>query len=141
MIKEYFKQKVQWTNEVGLFEFGIQDCQFDLILLNAHQQRFRGYEFKVTRQDFLKDIQNGKWLKYLDYCHTFTWVCPEGLISPEEIISPAGLLWIKKRDQPFTLRTFEWKRIPKVLEISQEKFNEIVCLFIQRIKWRKDDFI
>lgn len=134
-LNEYFKSYlVRNINLVGLFEFGIARCQFDLMILHAHKQYFRGFEFKKTRQDFLRDIRSGKWIKYLDYCNTFTWVCPEGLIHPEEIISPAGLLWVGGRFDS------EWKKLPKGMELSQEKFNKIICLFIERIKYRKDDF-
>ena len=149
-MKEYFIRYLQRSiNLVGLFEFGVggyAGCRFDLIILHAHQQRFRGFEFKRTRQDFLNDIQSGKWIKYLDYCNTFTWVCPYGLIQPEEIISPAGLLWIGKEniqecyDTTYHFFDSKWKKIPKGLEVSQEKFNKLVCLFIERIKFRKRDF-
>lgn len=50
----------------------------------------RGYEVKVDRSDFLRDT---KWHKYFDMCHEFSFVCPDGLIRPEEIPDQAGLIY------------------------------------------------
>lgn len=147
LLKDYFIQYLKRNiNLVGLFEFGTDRGRYDLMILHAYQQYFRAFEFKRTRSDFLRDLRSGKWTQYLDYCHTFTWVCPEGLIHPDEIISPAGLLWIKKKeitkcyDQTYIFIHSRWKKIPKKMEISQEIFNRNVCLFIERIKFRKKDF-
>jgi len=52
-----------------------------------------GYEIKVSRGDFLKDE---KWREYLSACHSFSFVCPSGLIQPSEIPEVAGLLWASK---------------------------------------------
>ncbi len=49
-----------------------------------------GYECKVARNDFLRD---NKWQNYLELCSDFYFVCPWGLIQPEEVGDPAGLLW------------------------------------------------
>ena len=151
ILKEYFIQYVKSNiNLVGLFEFGVRaypkDCRYDLMILNAQQQYFRAFEFKRTRSDFLQDLRSGKWVKYLDFCNSFTWVCPRGLIHPDEILSPMGLLWITDEqkvecyDHSYIWIKSEWKKLPRKLEISQEIFNKIVCLFIERIKFRKDDF-
>lgn len=50
-----------------------------------------GYEIKVSRADFLKD---DKWMNYLGYCHQFYFVCPVGVIKPEECPEQAGLLHV-----------------------------------------------
>ncbi len=53
-----------------------------------------GYEIKISRSDFLRDK---KWPEYLQYCHEFSFVCPWGIINPEEITdSSVGLYWISK---------------------------------------------
>jgi hypothetical protein len=147
LLKDYFIQHLESSvSLVGLFEFGAGWKRFDLMILNASKQIFRGFEFKRTRADFLRDIRSAKWIDYLNYCNTFTWVCPAGLIHPEEIISPAGLLWIGDKetsecyDGTYTWIKSQWKKMPKGMEISQETFNRIICLFVQRVKFRKDDF-
>ena len=55
-----------------------------------------GYEVKVSRSDFKQD---NKWREYLSYCHWFYFVCPWGLIQPEEIEKDAGLCWVSKNSQ------------------------------------------
>lgn len=49
-----------------------------------------GYELKVSRKDFLRDE---KWRDYLRLCHRFWFVCPRGMIQPEELPQDVGLLW------------------------------------------------
>ena len=52
-----------------------------------------GYEIKISRSDFTGDK---KWRFYLDFCHRFFFVCPNGLIQPGELPREAGLLWTTK---------------------------------------------
>ena len=52
-----------------------------------------GYEVKISRSDFLGD---SKWMSYLQYCNEFYFVCPSGLIQPDELPKEAGLLWASK---------------------------------------------
>lgn len=52
-----------------------------------------GYEVKVSRNDFVRD---DKWQNYLELCSDFYFVCPDGLIKPEEVPGAAGLLWVAK---------------------------------------------
>lgn len=54
---------------------------------------YSGYEVKVSRSDFLGDE---KWAEYLPLCHQLWFVCPYGLITPEEIPDQVGLLWAAK---------------------------------------------
>jgi len=56
----------------------------------------RGYEVKVERSDFLRDI---KWHKYFDMCHEFSFVCPVGMIQPEELPAEAGLIYYNPEKQ------------------------------------------
>lgn len=49
-----------------------------------------GYEMKVSRADFAKD---NKWHKYLPLCNQLFFVCPSGLLKPEEIPAEVGLIW------------------------------------------------
>ncbi|ALS27170.1 hypothetical protein IJ21_17690 [Paenibacillus sp. 32O-W] len=51
-----------------------------------------GYEIKVDRSDFSRDE---KWMAYLQYCHQFAFVCPTGLIQPEELPEEVGLVYYK----------------------------------------------
>ena len=50
-----------------------------------------GYEVKVRRSDFIDDT---KWPGYLAHCNQFSFVCPWGLIKPEELHEGCGLIWV-----------------------------------------------
>lgn len=64
-----------------------------------------GYEIKVSRGDFMQDK---KWHGYLDYCNEFYFVCPTGLIKPEECPDQAGLMYVSKTGT----RLFRKKKAP-----------------------------
>lgn len=49
-----------------------------------------GYEVKVARSDFMKDQ---KWPGYMAYCHKFSFVCPKGLITKDELPEEVGLIY------------------------------------------------
>lgn len=144
----YFKDKGSCTTEVGLFEFGIdKKCRFDCIVFSGAHNRIKGYEFKISKIDFFNEIKTEKWKRYLDYCHTFSFVCPYGLIDKSEIPPKIGLLWMttinkyygynRDWDKPKGL----WIKYPKFLgEIPEDKFQRIVLTLISRVKYRKDDF-
>ena len=70
--------------------------KLDVWILKRSWVRFGtvGYEIKISRSDFLRDK---KWPEYLEYCHEFFFVCPWGMIKPDEITDKAaGLYWISK---------------------------------------------
>lgn len=51
------------------------------------------YEIKISRGDFMRD---DKWPGYLQHCNMFSFVCPAGLIQPEELPEGVGLYWASK---------------------------------------------
>lgn len=51
------------------------------------------YEIKVSRSDFARDT---KWTLAMPLCNRFFWVCPTGLIQPDEVPKETGLLWASK---------------------------------------------
>ncbi len=77
-----------------------------------------GYEIKVSRSDYQRDK---KWGIYLEYCHTFYFVVPYGLIEPREVPEPAGLCYVAKNGKSIRIikkAEFRWtQRIP--LSIAQ----------------------
>ena len=68
-----------------------------------------GYEVKVSRSDWKSD---DKWPDYLAVCDRLYFVCPYGMIDPEEVDPRAGLIWAKnthlatRRAAP--VRAVEW---------------------------------
>lgn len=73
------------------------------------QPNIIGYEIKVSRADFEQDH---KWPKYYEQCHTFSFVCPRGLIQPEELPEDVGLIWYNEEKMTlFTKRKAQYRRI------------------------------
>lgn len=50
------------------------------------------YEIKISRSDFLSDIRTDKWKGYLEHCQRFYFAVPSGMVTKDEIPSPAGLI-------------------------------------------------
>ncbi len=157
-IRACFREYYQYRfNEVGLFEFGINgedyysQCKFDAFMITPHRKIMKGFEFKVSRSDFLNDLKlkrrhwsnfpgdKPKWKYYLEYCNLFFWVCPEGLIRPEEVETPAGLIWIVG-DPP--LFHFQIKKRPKrtTQNMDIELQRRILFLFAARAKTRNGSY-
>lgn len=148
LIASYFLRKSKSSTEVGLFEFGIDSCRFDCIIVIGSQQKIRGYEFKVSRADYFADLKRGKWQKYLRYCNTFSFVCPKGLIDKNEVPPEVGLLWITTVNEyyGYTDRTHDfpkglWIKRPHFLgKIPEDIFRRIILVLLSRVKYRKDEF-
>jgi len=138
--------------DVGLFEFGIEHyvhlrewidhnysdsyhkCIFDAFMIRNFGNVFRGFEFKISLSDFLRDKLAGKWKKYLKYCHFFYWVCPEGLIKVAEVESPAGLIWITQEGY------LSIRKRPKRRDVDPKIIPAILFSFAARVKIRREDF-
>lgn len=85
------------NNWVAIPEFStprVKNGRLDMIaILTTYQaQEIRGFEIKVARSDFLKDIDTGKYSKYLNVCHSLYFVAPTGLIKKNELPKGCGLL-------------------------------------------------
>ena len=52
--------------------------------------KIAGYEIKVSRSDFQRDV---KYARYMQYCHEFSFVVPTGLIKREEVEPEIGLIY------------------------------------------------
>lgn len=159
-IRACFREYYQYRfNEVGLFEFEISageyprfPCRFDAIMITPHRQVIKGFEFKVRRSDFLSDLKprrvrwliknpgtEPKWKYYLTYCNLFYFVCPEGLIKPEEIEAPAGLIWIVGEPPLFHLQVKKRpKRTTQNMDIELQR--RILFLFAARTKTRNGSY-
>ena len=67
----------------------------DVVALKPHQYvRFslQVYDAKVSRSDFLRDVNGSKWRQYLRVCHRFYFALPSGLVKVSEIPEEAGLI-------------------------------------------------
>ncbi|MRN51968.1 hypothetical protein [Paenibacillus monticola] len=79
-----------------------------------------GYEIKVSRSDFLRD---NKWMGYLPLCHEFSFVCPTGLIKPEELPEQVGLIYYNP--EKGTLQT-KRKAVYRLVEIPANMLMYII---------------
>ena len=77
-------------------EFTYHQRRLDAAIIDVSKRWVRGFEIKVSRSDFLKDE---KWQEYAEFCSSLSIVCPKGLIEPEEIPKPFGLLYVS-HDHP-----------------------------------------
>ena len=94
------------NSSVYVPEFTFNMLRIDAIIINIHHRWIRGFEIKVNRNDFHNDE---KWMFYAEFCSSLSIVCPEGLIQPEEIRAPFGLLWIKENKDD----CYWWRKKPK----------------------------
>lgn len=68
-----------------------------------------GYEVKVSRQDFQRD---DKWPAYLPLCNQFSFVCPTGLIEPDELPPEVGLIYYNpEKGTLYTKRKAQYRLI------------------------------
>ena len=68
-------------------------------------QRYIGYEIKVSRGDFLRDR---KISEYLPFCNQLYIACPAGMLTRDEMPAEVGLIWVYQ--QSYYARTI--KRAP-----------------------------
>lgn len=168
-IRACFREYYQYRfNEVGLFEFEIsgvnypkEPCRFDAFMITPHRQVMKGFEFKVSRSDFLADLKTrpkkfhwgqdagggeAKWRAYIKYCNLFYFVCPEGIILPNEVPPPAGLIWIEERPPKnlFSRFYFNLKKRPRRtmpaggMDLALQR--RILFLFAARAKTREGSY-
>jgi hypothetical protein len=154
--RKYYQDRF---NETGLFEFGVcgegfySQVVFDAFIITPHRQVMKGFEFKVSRQDFLADLKpkkrhrsnypadQPKWKYYLQFCNLFYWVCPEGLIKPEEVEAPAGLIWIENKAPSF-FGYLALKKRPRRIDPAPDLAmqRKVLFLFASRAKTREGKY-
>ena len=94
-IQRYLRKSTGY-NSVYVSEFTWGDMRIDGILIDIKDRWIRGYEIKVSIQDFSNDK---KWVEYSEFCSSLVIVCPEGMIEPNEVSKPFGLLWVKEEKE------------------------------------------
>ena len=104
-IKEKLRGMTGYSS-VFVPEFTWGNLRIDALIIDLAHRWIRGFEIKIRRQDFLKDE---KWTMYSSFCSSLSIVCPAGLIGPEEIKKPFGLLWIDEDAHGYV----QWKKRPK----------------------------
>lgn len=101
------------TSSIFIPEYTWGNLRIDALIINTQKRLIRGFEIKVNRSDFLQDE---KWIMYSQFCSSLSIACPEGLIQPNEVSKPFGLLWILEKDKltdDFRTIRFIWKKKPQ----------------------------
>lgn len=120
-------------NGVYVPEFTFGDLRIDAIIIDIRRKWIKGFEIKLTRKDFKRD---DKWHLYTQFCSTLSIVCPEGLIQPEEIKEPFGLLWIGSGEWHTSL----WKKRPKRFQHKDSLAWMFTYLKVLELEIRRLDF-
>ncbi len=80
-----------WT-EIPLGSISSPQADVVAILKSFAHIRFLIYEIKVSRSDFLRDANSGKYTKYLQHCTQFYFACYKDLVKKEEVPVGCGLI-------------------------------------------------
>jgi hypothetical protein len=104
---EIKKRLAGWGGYHGIFipEFTWGGLRIDAVIIDTAHRWVRGFEIKADRSDFLRD---NKWTLYSQFCSSLTLVCPEGMIQPDEIEKPFGLVWAFDNRDKFNWSYLRW---------------------------------
>ena len=98
-----------YYHNIFIPEFTWGGLRIDAIIIDLSHRWVRGFEIKASRSDFLKD---DKFTLYTQFCSSLSIVCPEGVVQPEEIEKPFGLVWVYEKDK-FNYESLRWVKRPK----------------------------
>lgn len=112
---------------VWLAPYGKGVPRADLVEIKPSYTRFcvSIYEVKVSRSDFLSDINSGKWRGYLPHCHRFYFATPAGLVDKREIPEEAG--WIVRGE-----RGWKTMKVAPVQQVEVPKETLLSLLFAKQ---------
>lgn len=123
---------------------GSDGGRIDIWALRVSWSRLEAWAFecKVSRSDFRRDVDAGKWRKYLSTCNRFYWVVPEGLVTKDEVPKGTGLVYVgggvKVVARP-EIREWKpsWKHFASILFSLETPFNiEPRTFFSRRLECR-----
>jgi hypothetical protein len=89
----------------------------------------REYEIKISRSDFLNDAKKKKH-KTEDGANFFYYVCPEGLIQPNEVASKYGLIYVATVGELYSLK---YAKLPRRLHDRKFEDWQIIA---HKMYWR-----
>lgn len=139
-IKYALSQKHKRTNDFFLTEVknGPTHTATELFIIDALAIKkswvnpmFTGYEIKVSRNDFLQDE---KWPAYRKYCHRLDFVCPTGMIQPNELPDDIGLIYYNPEK-----KTLHTRRKGKIRDIEMP-YEMLYYIIMTRLESEKHPF-
>ena len=107
-------------NKYYLMDFWATEFGYDKDLI--------GYEIKASRQDFMRDK---KWENYLPFCHSFYFVCPIGLIHPDELPEDVGLIYYKTEKNALRIKK---QAVRRKCQIKEKTWKYIMMQLDKRHK-------
>lgn len=116
------------TVEMGPYHSSIR---FDVVGIRRSKRIVRILEVKTNRADFLQDK---KWRKYLSYATYFYFIAPQGVIKPEELDEPVGLIELRPVPHNPKYLFYEFKKkCRKLPDISVDCYIQL----IEAVAWRQ----
>lgn len=122
-------QDAMWMEE---FSWG--GFRFDVITVDLFNWNIRGFEVKVSREDFLADK---KWKNYLPYVNFFYFATLPGVITPGEL--PEEIGWLELRESGLVVRKKAKELQPTfVRKTYGETFlTRLLLEYIRNLCWRE----
>lgn len=122
---------------------GVAQRRIDLFIISSNAgNTTTAFEIKVSRQDFLKDINND--LKQRGarlYSNYFYYVTPKGLLKSEEIPVWAGLKELDLDDAHKVEKGYFNTPVPAPLHPKAMPSWGLICAMIRHIRKDKDDTV
>lgn len=123
-----------WINE---FCFG--DFRYDMLTVDLRSWMVRGYEVKISHDDFAGDK---KWQNYLPHVNHFFFAAPRGVIQPRELPPEVGLVEAERgTDGAIELRLAKRSRILQPCfarrTLGEDHVVRLLTRYLRDINWRE----
>jgi len=128
--------------------------RLDLFYFNRWNRETKGYEIKVSKEDFLQDH---KWQTYLKFCTRFYFIAPTGIIKLEELPDEIGLMEIdvvgddesilyykikhgeiEDGEQSYSLKRKFTKRAKKLHDVAEKEYIQLLEGLLIKIMYQKN---
>ena len=98
----------------------VNSIDFFAVGLYKKNRKAIAFEIKVRRADFVLDVQRfqDKHEHALNLSHEFYYICPWGLIDPQEVPQQSGLMWINASNR-IQIKKVAQFRIPEWIQNFQ----------------------
>lgn len=90
-----FLERAGWMVwvEVATGQAGLGVGRIDVLAVSkSYKTTIKAYEVKASRDDFARDINSGKYLKYQEFCNQFYFASEAGILKKEDIPRSYGLI-------------------------------------------------
>jgi hypothetical protein len=81
----------------------------------------------VSRSDFLADVTQAKWTKYLNYAHSVVFACEAGLIKKDEVPDVCGLIYRHDKAWKYAKRP-----TPNPTRVAEEAWLKLLIDGVER---------